>query len=95
MVLAQRIDTVRQFILAGHQVSVTYSYSTVAMKIKSKVMVSAAPNVVAESYRPLLLASIEPLLAMSSWCVTVDRGRPLLCKLLDATFASYLEQSGF
>ena len=74
MVLAQRIDTVRQFILAGHQVSVTYSYSTVAMKIKSKVMVSAAPNVVAESYRPLLLASIEPLLAMSSWCVTVDRG---------------------
>jgi hypothetical protein len=74
MVLGQRIAALQQRILEGNQVSITYSYSTVSGKLKTKVMVSAMAGVVPPSARSLLMASLQPILDSMWHSVIVDRG---------------------
>ena len=74
MVIAQRISALQDYVFAGHQVTATYSYSTVSGKIKAKVIVSAGANLVPIAYRHFLMMSLEPIFALASMCITVDRG---------------------
>ena len=74
MVVAQRILHISDLIRLGHQVSVTYSHSCVSGKVKTKVYVSAEPDIVPATHRHLLLMCIQPLLEFTDKCVVVDRG---------------------
>ena len=74
MVLGQRIAALQQSILEGNQVSITYSYSTVSGKLKTKVMDSAMAGFVPPSARSLLMASLQPILDSMWHSVIVDRG---------------------
>ena len=74
MVFARRMDALKQYITAGHQVSITYSVSSVSGKFKAKVNVSAVADVVPVLARPLLLAALQPVLDCNQYSVIVDRG---------------------
>ena len=74
MVFAQRITALQQQVMAGHQVSITYSYSVVSRKLKTKVNVSAQPGIVPMPCRHLLLAALQPILDSMWNAVIVDRG---------------------
>ena len=74
MVLIQRIASLEQFIWAGHLVSVNYSYADNTFRLKAKVFVGAEANTVPWAHRELLLAILQPLYALTSFCITVDRG---------------------
>ena len=74
MVVIQRVATLQQFILAGHDVSITYSYSAQSGKLKAKVKVSALPGIIPMEARCMLLTSLEPITALTSQYATVNRG---------------------
>ena len=74
MVFAQRVAALQQYIVDGHQVTATYSYSSVSSKFKAKVNVSALPGVVPHQARPFLFAALQPILDSSWFSVVVDRG---------------------
>ena len=74
MVFAQRIAALQQFVLDGHQVTITYSFSAVSKKLKTKVNVSAEPGIVPTHCRFLLLDALQPTLNSMWNSVIVDRG---------------------
>ena len=74
MVIQQRISNLQAMIQDGHQAFISYSYSEVSGKLKTKITVSAAKDVVPKCMRPSLLMAVTPLLELSCLHVTVDRG---------------------
>ena len=74
MVLALRIAALEQYALAGHLITITYSYAANTSRIKAKVFVSAECNIVKMEHRNALLAIVQPLYMLTSFCVSVDRG---------------------
>ena len=74
MVFAQRIAALREYVLDGHQVTITYSFSAVSKKLKTKVNVSAETGIVPPACRNLLFNALQPVLDSMWQAVIVDRG---------------------
>ena len=73
MVVAQRISSLMEFAKAGRQIWISYSWSGVSGKLKAKVHIESADNVVPLHARPLMLQCLQPLKELQTE-VVVDRG---------------------
>ena len=74
MVLAQRLDYVRKMILAGHDVHFAQGLSCHTGRIKIKIKIGSAGNIVPTALRPLLQASLDLFADAAENHVAVDRG---------------------
>ena len=73
MVVAQRMELLKQFATRGRQLCITYSWSEQSGRMKVKVRVGDRDGVVPCAFRGFLLDSLAPLSTMEHE-VVIDRG---------------------
>ena len=74
MLILQRLQAIEELILAGHDVSVSYTLSQANGQIKAKVKIDKQPGAVPQMARRLLLMTIQPIVDGFPQHVVVDRG---------------------
>ena len=74
MVLAKRLEDVRKMILSGHDVHFAQGLSCHTGRMKIKIKIGSARNIVPTALRPMLLASLDLFAEAAESHVAVDRG---------------------